>query len=35
MSGFVNYAGAREWNRALLGSEVPILDTQGGLGSAS
>ena len=34
MSGFVNDAGAREWNREVLGSEVPVLDTEGGVGSA-
>ena len=34
MSGFVNYAGAREWNREVLGAEVSVLDTEGGVRSA-
>lgn len=34
MSGFVNGVGARECNREVLGVEVPVLDTEGGVGSA-
>jgi hypothetical protein len=34
MSGFVNNAGAREWNREVLGAEAPVLDTEGGAGNA-
>jgi hypothetical protein len=34
MSKLVNAAGAREWNREVLGAEVPVLDIEGGFGSA-